>query len=168
MKVRFGKFGYFSYLGKPMFISGHRNLYFDSHVRIFPNCRIESLGGRVLVGSNTSIGHNLHMISSNCIYISENTTLSANVFISDTDHSYSIIGQHIMEQPHEIKEVSIGRNSFIGYGAVILPGTILGEQCVVGANSVVRGKFPSFAVIAGNPAKIIKRYDQEKDKWIKV
>ncbi|GAM59552.1 O-acetyltransferase [Vibrio ishigakensis] len=73
-----------------------------------------------------------------------------------------------MEQPHEIKEVSIGRNSFIGYGAVILPGTILGEQCVVGANSVVRGKFPSFAVIAGNPAKIIKRYDQEKDKWIKV
>ena len=50
---------------------------------------------------------------------------------------------------------------------MIQSGTILGKQCIVGANSVVRGQFPDYCVIAGNPAKIIKKYNFNTRKWEK-
>lgn len=53
-------------------------------------------------------------------------------------------------------------------GVAIQAGTILGEQCIVGANSVVRGTFPDYCVIAGVPAKIIKIYNKESGEWVRV
>ena len=66
------------------------------------------------------------------------------------------------------KETLIGENCFIGYGAVIMPGTKLGKQCIVGANAVVCGDFPDYCVIAGVPAKIVKKYNEKLNEWIKV
>jgi len=70
-----------------------------------------------------------------------------------------------MNQKFIINETFIGENCYIGIGSCIQAGTILGRQCVVGANSVVRGTFPDFSVIAGVPAKIIKRYNQKTLRW---
>jgi acetyltransferase-like isoleucine patch superfamily enzyme len=47
-------------------------------------------------------------------------------------------------------------------------GTVLGEQCIVGANAVVKGSFPNHCVLAGNPAKIIKQFNEENGLWEKV
>lgn len=55
------------------------------------------------------------------------------------------------------REVVIGKNCFIGCNALILKGTVLGDNCVVGAGAVVSGKFEDNCVIAGNPARVIKR-----------
>ncbi len=55
------------------------------------------------------------------------------------------------------KEIYIGNNCFIGCNAIILKGTILGDGCVVGAGAVVAGKFEDNCVIAGNPARVIRR-----------
>ena len=100
--------------------------------------------------------------------IGENTTISANVFISNVNHSYEKIGQHVIEQDLVYKETVINENCFIGYGAVILPGTNLGKQCIVGANSVVKGIIPDQCVVAGNPAHIIKKYNKETMQWEKM
>ena len=51
---------------------------------------------------------------------------------------------------------------------VILPGTQMGNHCVVGATSTVSGVFPDNCVIVGSPAKIIKRYDKGSNKWLRV
>jgi len=53
-------------------------------------------------------------------------------------------------------------------GVAIQAGTVLGKQCIVGANSVVRGVFPDYSVIAGVPARIIKRFNFDKNKWEKI
>lgn len=53
-------------------------------------------------------------------------------------------------------------------GAAIMAGTVLGKQCVVGANAVVKGTYPDYSVIAGVPAKIIKRYNAQSGLWEKV
>lgn len=160
-----GSLGTRCYIGPPLYISELSNVFLGNRVRIYPGARIESLGGAIDIGSDTSVGQNLHLISSSRVTIGKKTTISANVFISDTDHSYESIGVHIMLQPIISKVTTISEGCFIGYGAVILPGTFLGKQCVVGANSVVRGTFPDYSVIAGNPAIIIKRYDFNKSCW---
>ncbi|WP_434931434.1 acyltransferase [Shewanella sp. HL-SH5] len=167
-KIFFGSFGLMSYIGKPIYISGVKNIFFGKKVRIYPHSRIESLGGKIKIGDNVSVGQNLHLISKLNVDIGDKTTISANVFISDVDHEYKTINVHIMEQALHSKETVIGENCFIGYGCVILPGTILGKQCIVGANSVVKGVFPEHCVVAGSPAKIIKRYDVNDGIWKKT
>jgi acetyltransferase-like isoleucine patch superfamily enzyme len=54
--------------------------------------------------------------------------------------------------------VSIGAGSWLGTACVILPGTVLGRNVVVGAGAVVRGTFPDRCVVAGVPARIVRRY----------
>ncbi len=54
-----------------------------------------------------------------------------------------------------VKPVSIGANSFIGRGAILMPGTSIGENCIVGAGSVVRGVIPDNSIVLGNPAKVV-------------
>ena len=64
---------------------------------------------------------------------------------------------------HELKEVRIGDYSWLGMGVIILPGVELGKRTIVGAGSVVTKSFPDgYCVIAGNPARLIKRLDKEK------
>lgn len=55
------------------------------------------------------------------------------------------------------KPVVIGKNVFIGCNSIILKGTVLGDNCVVGAGSVVSGTYEPSSVIAGNPAKVVKK-----------
>lgn len=138
-------------------------------VRIYPGIRMEALdGGEIYIGNNIAVEQNVHIISGERILnIGDDTTISANVFISNVDHEYKNIEKSVMEQPLLFKETKIGKSSFIGYGAVILPGTKLGNHCIVGANAVVRGTYPDNCVIAGNPARIIKKYDFESESWKK-
>jgi acetyltransferase-like isoleucine patch superfamily enzyme len=59
-------------------------------------------------------------------------------------------------------KIIIGNNVFIGINCTILPNTIIGNNCIVGAGSVVRGKFPDDSVIIGNPAKPVMKMSQQK------
>lgn len=165
LKPFFGRFGFCGYLGPATYLSGLSNVNIGARVRIYPHARIESLGGKIYIGDNTSIGQGLHLVSALKVVIGDGVTISSNVFISDVDHRYKDIDVHIMEQSLVKVETIVSNNCFIGVGAVILPGTYLGKQCVVGANSVVRGRFPDYSVIAGSPAKIIKRYDSAAKSW---
>lgn len=57
------------------------------------------------------------------------------------------------------RKITIGRNVWVGLNAIILKGTEIGDNSVVGAGAVVRGKFPANCVIAGNPAKVVKTFE---------
>jgi acetyltransferase-like isoleucine patch superfamily enzyme len=168
----FKRVGWPSYIASPLIIIGHSGISIGDRVRILPNARLECSGegSELFLGDNISSGPNLTIIcgSGRRLEIMSDTTISANVFICDVEHDYRRIAQHIMDQPLIKKRTVIGKGSFIGYGAMIQAGTILGDQCVVGANSVVKGEFPAYCVIAGNPAKVIKKYNQSSQKWERV
>lgn len=66
------------------------------------------------------------------------------------------------------KRTEIGENCFIGFGAAIQAGTVLGKQCIVGTNAVVRGEFPDYSVIVGAPAKVVKQYNKETGEWERI
>lgn len=171
-KPFFGKYGLPSYIGKPVFIENFKRIFIGKRVRIFPSARIEVIDddSSIFFEDNISIGQNLHIISggSQELRIGKNTTFSANVFITNIDHKYDEIKKHLLEQPLVSSKTQIGENCFIGYGVVIQAGTMLGKQCIVGANAVVRGHFPDYSVIVGVPARIVKRYDIEKQEWCKT
>lgn len=169
-KLFFGKYDLPSYLGKPVFIGNFKRIFIGKRVRIFPGARIEVIDNNssIIFEDNISIGQNFHIISGRELIIGKNTTISANVFITNIDHEFREIDKHILDQPLLVKDTIIGENCFIGYGVVIQAGTILGKQCVVGANAVVRGEFPDCCVIVGIPAKIVKRYDVITKQWKKT
>ena len=158
---QYGHIGKHSYIGKSVFIQRKKNLFIGNNVRIYPGIRAEMVmnTAKIDIGDNVSIGQNFHVVSySDTLKIGNNVTISGNVFISDVNHDYHEINVHSLEQKMIYKPTIIGDYSFIGYGAVILPGTKLGKQCIVGANAVVKGEYPDYCVIAGNPAKIIKYF----------
>jgi len=85
------------------------------------------------------------------IYIGENTIFAFNVCIQTINHDF------IDRKKVYPKKVIIGKNCWLGNSVTILPGVTLGDNVTVGANSVVTKSFPNNVVIAGVPAKIIKK-----------
>lgn len=164
----FASFKFPGYLGQPCFISNLSRIYLGKRVRIYSGLRAEISGknGKIIIGNNVSIGQNFHVVANeNPLTIGDNVVISGNVMISNCDHQYKDVNTFLYDQPLKNATTQIGNYCFIGYGAVLLAGTILGENCVIGANSVVRGVFPENSVIVGNPAKIVKKYNVKTSKW---
>jgi acetyltransferase-like isoleucine patch superfamily enzyme len=145
-------------------------------VLIWRGCRIEAVNKygnqvfepNIVIGDRVSFQQNCHITAALSLEIGSDSTILFDVLITDIDHRYDLINQNVAKQPIETKVTRIGKNCFIGSGAKIFPGTQLGDQCIVGANSVVRGIFPNYCVIAGAPARLIKRYDFKSETWRKV
>ena len=165
----FGRLTLSSYLGKPTYLKGTKRIFIDKKVRIFPHLRMEThFNGSIHIQEDVVISQNVHITSAGKLLIGKKSLILANVFITNIDHHYQEIGRHVVEQEYMVKETVIGENCFIGMGAAIMAGTKLGKQCIVGANSVVRGEFPDYCVLAGAPARIIKKYDPNSGIWEKI
>lgn len=158
------------YLGKPIILVGFSKVKFGKKVRIFPNSRFEvhSEDGYIHLHDDVSIGQGFHVTSKGELDIRSGTVISGNVIVTNIDHEYTDVTKPVLEQPYLVSKTDIGENCFIGYGAVIQAGTILGKHCVVGANSVVRGHFPDYCVLVGSPAKVVKKYNLETKSWERV
>jgi acetyltransferase-like isoleucine patch superfamily enzyme len=95
------------------------------------------------------------------ITIGDNVIIGGNCKIVDNDFHPLNCSKRNPQHVKDIKKkaIIIGNGCFIGMNAILLKGTELGNNCVVGAGSVVCGTFPDNVIIAGNPAKIIKQND---------
>ena len=112
----------------------------------------------LVIGDRCVLGLRTGVVAHESIEIGDDVWFGQDVFVTDANHGYRDPNTPIGRQlgPHE--PVRIGSGSWIGQGAVILPGTELGRNVVVAAGSVVRGEIPDHAVIAGVPARVIRRY----------
>jgi len=168
-KLFFRRLGLLSYIGPPLYLSNMRCMSFGKMVRIYPCARIEChINSHLSLGNNVSIGQNLHLICSKKVSIGNDCIFSANVFISDCDHAFELSGVPYCSQPVTKMVTSIGQNCFLGFGAVILAGSKIGDNCIVGAHTVVRGEYPKDSMIVGCPARIVKRYDRVEDQWVSI
>lgn len=148
-------------------ISGLENIEIMERVYIAQGGWIASLGGKILIESNASIGRFVHIISTKRIHIGKHALIAEHVYISDNLHEYKDIDIPIKDQSlRQLREVSIGEGSWIGENVCII-GASVGKNSVVGANSVVTHDIPDYCVAAGVPAKIIKKFDFKTEKWIK-
>jgi acetyltransferase-like isoleucine patch superfamily enzyme len=113
----------------------------------------------LVIGARCVIGARASITAHESIEIGHDVWFGQDVFVSDASHGYQDPETPIGEQYGLHQPVSIGSGSWIGHGAVILPGTAIGRNVVVGAGSVVRGTVPDHAVVAGVPARVVRRLE---------
>jgi acetyltransferase-like isoleucine patch superfamily enzyme len=112
----------------------------------------------VRIGDRTMIGRGSHIVGHFSIDIGSDVQTGPYVYITDQNHGYENPDEVVHVQwPNDVP-VIVGDGSWIGTGVVILPGTELGRNTVVAAGAVVRGTFPDHCVLAGVPAKVVRRY----------
>ena len=100
------------------------------------------------------------------ITIGDDVVISSNVRILTHDFSVARIDQALgtpqgdsagpRYERNKIAGVSIGDNSFVGAFSILMPGSTIGKDCIIGAASVVRGKVPDGSIVIGNPGQIIR------------
>jgi len=102
------------------------------------------------------------------ITLGDRLVVSMNVHFLTHDYSYTTALASIGEKPTTdigvLKNIIIGNNVFIGMNAILLPGTNIGNNVIVGAGCVVRGKIPDNSVIVGNPAVVVSNIHDYANK----
>lgn len=173
------KFGKHSVIYQPILVSGKKGISIGNNVFIRNGARFEcifSWGGAskqhydasITIGDNTSIEQNVQLCSAGKLQIGHDCLLTADVYVGNVIHSYESPDQGPLGQPLIVEDVSIGDYTFIGVGTKVLPGSHIGKNCIIGANSVIKGEIPDYSVAAGCPARVIKRYDFESGCWRKT
>lgn len=110
------------------------------------------------IGDRCVIGRGSHIVAHESITIEDDVWTGPYVYVTDQNHGYEDPGTPIGNQFPINRPVRIGAGSWVGAGAIILPGANIGRNVVVAAGSVVRGKVPDRCVVAGVPAKIVREH----------
>ncbi len=110
----------------------------------------------ITVGNHVSIGIDNFLQASAGLTLDDHVLLGPGIKIWTVNHKFDDLDTPIKKQGYEHKPVYIGKNVWIGAGSFIMPGVELPKGCIVSAGSVVGvKKYPEYALIAGNPARVI-------------
>lgn len=172
-KIRFGFIGNKNKIriANSVKISNYRYVHINGDVRIHRGCFINpSGGGTCVLNDGVSIGPYCQLNASNQIVLGKNVLIAPNVFMSDHNHEYKDVKLPIAFQGNKEHdaEIIIGDDSWISTNVVIVGNVRIGIHTVIGANSVVVNDIPDFCVAVGSPAKVIKKYNFESNKWERV
>lgn len=110
------------------------------------------------IGARCSIGRGSHLVAHRSLVVGDDVITGPNCYLTDQNHTFADPDTPIGRQWPSEDPVEVGSGSWLGAGCVLLPGTRLGRQTVVGAGAVVRGAFPDHAVLAGVPARMVRRW----------
>jgi len=110
----------------------------------------------VRIGDRCLIGRGSGIVGHLAIDIGDDVWTGQYVYITDQNHGYDDPRLPISKQSQPERPVTIGDGSWLGHGTVVLPGARIGRHVVIGANSVVTGDIPDYAIAVGAPARVIK------------
>jgi acetyltransferase-like isoleucine patch superfamily enzyme len=170
----FGAYGKNVYIEPGVVINRPRFVQVGNYVRIKRNTSInlhpkdkQSKEILLSIGDHVIISESCIISACNRIVIEENVGISPNVMIIDNSRKPGDIIRPSKEQKLEIGTVHIGADSWIAYGACVLPNVTIGRHCIIGALSVVNRDIPPYSVAVGSPARVVKRYDFDRKEWVK-
>ncbi len=127
--------------------------------QVMPTNPVVSIGSRCLIGRGS------HIVGHWEIVLGDDIQTGPYVYITDQNHSYEDPVEPIGRQWPVEAAVRVGSGSWLGANAVILPGAQIGEHVVVAAGAVVRGEVPDRCVVAGVPARVVRRW-VEGNGWV--
>jgi acetyltransferase-like isoleucine patch superfamily enzyme len=129
-------------------------------------CTINNGVGDVIIGNNSLVGMSNVIIGP--VTIGNDVILAQNIVVSALNHEYRDVSQPIHAQKILTAPIVIENECWIAANAVITSGVTVGKHSVVAANAVVTKNVPPYSVVAGNPARVIKKYDFDLKDWVRV
>ena len=136
----------------------------DSIIEDF--CTINNGMGDVIIGKNSLIGMGNVLIGP--MQIGNNVIFAQNIVASALNHEYRNIDLPILQQKVITDPIIIEDDCWIAANSVITSGVTVGKHSVVAAGSIVTKNVPPYSIVAGNPAKLIKKYDFLINEWVRV
>lgn len=121
---------------------------------IEPPLRTNFGGKHVHFGNDVYANFNLTLVDDTHIYVGDNTMFAPNVIVATAAHP--ILPELRVQGLQYNMPVHIGKNCWIGAGAIILPGVTIGDNTVIGAGSVVTRDIPANVVAVGNPCRVMR------------
>jgi serine acetyltransferase len=165
----FGSFGHHSCLAFPQgSLFNERYIHIGSHTIVGPqtSLTVGMAPGQVMVtdrvlgiGDRCVIGRGSHVVAHWSVEIGDDVHTGPYVYVTDQNHAYEDLDLPIGLQWPTEAAVRIGQGSWLGAHCVVLPGADIGEHVVVAAGAVVRGPVPDRCVVAGVPARVVRRWE---------
>jgi acetyltransferase-like isoleucine patch superfamily enzyme len=164
----FARFGAGSLIGFPASVlHGVERIEIGDDTTIGPNATLstgmlipldDGTDPILTIGDRCQLGKGLSIVAHERVEIGDDTCAGHYVFVTDQNHGYEDVDVPIRWQLWKNAPVRIGSGCWLGHGAMILPGTTLGDHVAVAAGAVVSGTFPDRVVLAGVPARIVRRH----------
>ena len=152
--------------GLELQIAPRGRIEFGRFVWVGHGSKIRCHEGVVEIGSKTVIGQECTISAYQHVSIGRESIIADRVMLIDFDHGVTEVERPIRLQGIYKRDVDVGNNVWIGYGACILRGVSVGDNCVVGTSAVLTRSFPENAVIAGVPARVIRMREAPRSmRW---
>ena len=154
---------------RPSEMEKREQLLKEMFAEIGEGCYIEpplhaNFGGKhVHFGKNIYANFNLTLVDDTHIYVGDYTMFAPNVTVATAGHP--ILPQLRQKGYQYNMSVRIGKNCWIGAGALIMPGITIGDNVVIGAGSVVTKDIPSNVVAVGNPCRILREVGEHDREY---
>lgn len=161
-RFRFASFGDRSVLIGPRWVAGARHIAIGEGVRIFGGAWLAaepstwaSPEPSLVIGDNCLVRDDAVLSASEKVVLEQDVVLAGRVTVIDSDHTWTDGHPRITDNKSVTGPVRIGRGSWIAEQSIVLRNTDIGVYSIVAANSVVRGSFPDYSLIAGSPAVVV-------------
>ncbi|MCB0168537.1 MAG: acyltransferase [Anaerolineae bacterium] len=129
----------------------------------------QTFSPQIIIGQRVTATAGLQVAAHHNVTIEDDVLFASNVNITDGLHGYQDPDTPYKYQPiFRTEPILIKRGCWIGQNVVILPGVTIGEQAIIGANSVVTKSIPDRTIAVGSPAKVIKQWNEELQQWRSV
>jgi acetyltransferase-like isoleucine patch superfamily enzyme len=152
--------------GLELHVAPRGRLDFGRFVWLGDGTKIRCHEGVVEIGAKTVLGQECTISAWRRVRIGEQCVIADRAMFIDFDHGVVEVERPIRKQGIYMRDVEVGSNVWIGYGACILRGVRVGDNSIVGTNSVVTRDVPANAVVAGIPARVIRMREAPRElRW---
>lgn len=163
LRVRqFRSFGAHSIVHRPVWLYGADHIAIGENVFLLQGCWLaverQAWGSDepvMRLGDNVGVRVYCTLSAAREVVLEDHVVLGSAVTIIDSDHTWESGAPSVVASRLKTAPVRVGRGTWIGDRAAVLSGSDIGEQCIIGANSVVKGTIPDHSIAVGSPAKVV-------------
>jgi len=133
------------------------------------NQPLQTFDSKITIGNNVTATADLQIAAAHEVVIEDDVMFASNIHINDSFHGYETADEPYKYQKiFKIAPILIKRGCWIGQNVVIVSGVTIGENTIIGANSVVTETIPAKCIAVGTPARVVKTWNKSRQQWVRT